>query len=444
MATALLIGNGTVFTLGNPGQVIEQGGVLIEGDTIAAVGPTDALRGSGAQYIDAGGRAIMPGLICAHHHLYSTFACGLASEPAADFVEVLEKLWWRLDRALDLDGVYYSALVPLGRCIRSGTTTIIDHHASPHAIAGSLSRIADAVTEAGIRASLCYEVTDRNGPEGARAGLAENAAWLARCGRGPMLHGLVGVHAGMTVGDETLAACVALAREHKTGLHIHVAESTADQERSLARHGKRVIRRLHDAGGLGPQTLAVHCVHVSDDEIELLRGTDTAVVHNPQSNMNNAVGCARVPEMMARGVRVCLGTDGMTSNMLEEARAALFVRRHVAQSPSVGFGEAARMLFENNAALASAFFGRKLGVLEPGAAADVIVTEHRPFTPATAANVYGHILFGVAAEGVRTTVCAGRVLMQDGELRTLDPGRIARAARALAPQTWERFADSAR
>ncbi|MBW2459519.1 MAG: putative aminohydrolase SsnA [Deltaproteobacteria bacterium] len=441
MAEALLIGNGTVFTLGPEGRVIPNGGVLIEGDTIVDVGPSDALAKRASAQIDAGGRLIMPGLICAHHHLYSTFACGLGAEPAHNFVEVLEKLWWKLDRAIDLEDVYYSALIPLARCIRSGTTTILDHHASPNAIAGSLGRIGDAVTEAGIRASLCYEVTDRNGLDGAQAGLDESADWLDRCGSSKegMLHGLVGVHAAMTVGEETLAACVALAKKYDAGLHIHVAEDQADQDDSLKKYGKRVIARLDDHGGLGPKTLAIHCVHIDDDEIDRLAKTGCVVVHNPQSNMNNAVGCADVPKLLERGIPVCLGTDGMTSNMLEEARASLFIRHHVAGDPATGFGETVTMLFENNAALASACFGRKLGVLEQGAGADVIVVDHIPFTPATADNVYGQLLFGAAAERVVTTVCAGKVLMREGKLETLDVARIAREASERTPQTWKRF-----
>ncbi len=437
----LLVGNGTVFTLGAPGQVIPDGGVLVDGDTIVAVGPTADLRERADESIDAGGRVIMPGLICAHHHLYSTFACGLGAAPSTNFVQVLENLWWKLDRALDLDDVYYSAVFPLARCIRSGTTTLLDHHASPSAIGGSLGRIGDAVLESGLRASLCYEVTDRNGVDGARAGLAENRAWLELCDDGhSRLHGLVGIHAAMTVGHETMDACVRLAHEHRTGLHIHVAEDQADQDHSLEHFGVRVVQRLADAGGLGPKSLAVHCIHVDDDEIRLLVDSDTTVVHNPQSNMNNGVGCAAVPTLLERGALVCLGTDGMTSNMFEEARASLFVRHHVERNPSVGWMDTVRMLFANNAAVASAYFGRTLGVLTPGAAADVIVVDHIPFTPVTPDNVHGHLLFGAAAERVVTTICDGEVLMRDGQVETLDVPALARAAAARSGATWQRFA----
>ena len=453
MCEKLLIENGTVVTLGAQGRVIPDGGVLVKGGTIVAVGPTAELesmvRGESAkgaddpegalQRIDAGGRLIMPGLICAHHHLYSTLACGLAAKPAKDFVEVLENLWWRLDRALDLDDVYDSALIPLARCIASGTTTILDHHASPNAIAGSLGRIGDAVDEAGIRASLCYEVTDRNGPQGAQAGLDENEAWLERSKGRSRQHGLVGLHAAMTIGKETLDACVKLAQRHDTGIHIHVAESAADQANSIEKHGQRVLERLYDAGGLGKQSMAIHCVHVDERELEILRETDTIVVHNPQSNMNNAVGCAAVPEMLQRGIRVCLGTDGMTSNMLEEARASLFIRHHVARDPSAGFGETLQMLLGHNPSVASAYFGRPIGALEPGAAADVIIVDYQPFTPLTPENAGGHLLFGAAACRVDTTICDGRVLMRDGKILTLDMEAICQRAMARSPKTWERF-----
>ena len=438
MQKTVLIGNGTVLTNGPDSQVIANGGVLLSGDTIEAVGPTEDLKGD--EFVDARGRLIMPGLICAHHHLYSTLSCGIASAPSSNFVEVLQNLWWKLDRALDLEDVYFSALIPLARCIASGTTTIIDHHASPAAISGSLARIGDAVTEAGIRASLCYEVTDRNGLDGAKAGIDENAAWLNLCRGNDKLHGLVGIHAAMTVGSQTLDGCIALANEHGTGLHIHVAEDLADQEDSLQKYGKRVIQRLADAGGLGPNTLAVHCVHIDDNEMQLVQDTDTIVVHNAQSNMNNGVGCANVLELARRGIRVCLGTDGMTSNMFEEARAAFFVRHHAELHPGVGFMETTKALLQTNPEVASSFFGRKLGVLEPGAAGDVIVVDYVPFTPMNAGNAGGHLLFGAAAAKVNTTICGGKVLMRDGKLLTLDLDEIYRQARERSPRTWERFA----
>ncbi|MBI5510912.1 MAG: putative aminohydrolase SsnA [Deltaproteobacteria bacterium] len=441
MNEPVLVGNGTVVTLGKNGKVITDGGVLYANGTIVEVGAFAALKPRAKSIIDARGRLIMPGLICAHHHLYSTFACGLGFAPAKNFVQVLENLWWKLDRALDLEDVFYSAVFPLARCIASGTTTIFDHHASPNAIGGSLSRIGDAVRQAGIRASLCYEVTDRNGAEGAKAGLDESAAWLDAVRQGPqgMLHGQVGVHAAMTVGKETLGRCVELARKFDTGLHIHVSESKFDPEDSQKKYNKRVVARLQDAGALGDKTLAVHCIHLDDRELDLLAETRTTVVHNPQSNMNNAVGWANIPKMLARGIPVALGTDGMTSNMLEEARASLFIRHHVSEDPSAGFMDTAKMLFETNAEVATRYFGRRLGVLEAGAAADLIIVDHIPFTPISADNVFGHLLFGAAAERVQTTICNGQVLMKDGLLTTLDMEQLAKQTASRTVSTWQRF-----
>jgi putative selenium metabolism protein SsnA len=443
-ATRLLVGNGVVLTLGEDNRVIDEGAVLVEGNRVTAIGPTAALRGQapGADFIDAHGGVIMPGFVCAHHHLYSTFACGISCAPSANFVEILENLWWKLDRALTLDDVRLSALIPVARCIRAGTTTIIDHHASPAAIRGSLDVIADVVLQAGIRASLCYEVTDRNGAAGTDDGIAESAAFCdrAKADTSGRLHALVGLHAGMTISPKTLDRCVALAHEKGTGLHVHVAEDKADQDDSLKKHGARVIRRLRDAGGLGPDSLAIHCIHLDDAEIDLLRETDTSVVHNPQSNMNNAVGAARILDMVKRGIRVGLGTDGMTSDMKEEVRAALWLRHHEHRDPRVGFVEVAEALVKQNPAIASRYFGQPLGRLAVGAPADLIVSDHVPFTPISPDNVLGHLVFGVCAAPVDTTIVDGKVLMRDKQLETLDWVKISRQARAASPATWKRFA----
>jgi putative selenium metabolism protein SsnA len=439
-----LVGNGVVLTLGDDNQVIPDGAVYIEGNLVKDIGKSSELKEKhkGAPFLDAGGRVIMPGFICAHHHLYSTFACGIAGKPSANFPEILENLWWKLDRALTLEDVELSALIPVARAIRAGTTTLLDHHASPGAIRGSLDRIGDVIVKTGVRASLCYEVTDRNGDKGTDDGIAESKAWLERAkadttGR---LHGLVGLHAGMTISQRTLERCVALAQEMGTGLHVHVAEDKSDQDDSVAKHGKRVIHRLREAGGLGPQTMAIHGIHIDDAEMDVVRETNTIIVHNPQSNMNNAVGAARVMDMVKRGIRVGLGTDGMTSDMREEVRVALWLRHHEHKDPRVGFVECAEMLLKTNPAIASQFFGKRLGALAVGAPADLIISDHIPFTPIHPGNVLGHVLFGVAAAGVDTTMVDGQVLMRNKELKTLDWEETCRRAARVSPFTWERFA----
>ncbi len=276
----------------------------------------------------------MPGLINAHTHFYSTFARGLTKAKASgNFLEVLKNLWWRLDSALTTEDCYYSALVALLDAIRHGATTLIDHHASPNAVRGSLTAIERAVEQTGLRACLCYELSDRDGVRISQAGLEENASFIRHCSRRrkkasisspqpPQLAALFGLHAAFTLKDSTLKKAAALGHELGTGFHIHVAEALSDQQFSQRHHGMRVVERLKKFGILGPQSIAAHCVHVNRKELDILRQTQTAVVHNPQSNMNNAVGVADLIAMTKRNVLVGLGTDAMTTNMLEELRVA--------------------------------------------------------------------------------------------------------------------------
>jgi putative selenium metabolism protein SsnA len=311
--------------------MIEDGALLLEGKQIAALGTTAALttRFPDADRWDAEGQLVLPGSICAHTHFYGAFSRGmdLPGQPPESFPQILERLWWRLDKALTLEDVRYSALVCLVDAIRHGTTTLIDHHASPNAIGGSLDVIGAAVQEAGLRASLCYEVTDRDGKERANAGIDENVRFARRLNQSsaaerPQLAASFGLHASLTLSDETLADCVAAADELGLGFHIHAAEGMSDQKDALRKSGKRVVHRLDDAGILGPKTIAVHCVHVDEGEIERLAETGTWVTHQPRSNMNNAVGVAPVERMLGEGVNVGLGNDGFSNQMFFELKAA--------------------------------------------------------------------------------------------------------------------------
>ncbi len=441
---SLLIADGTVVTLGEPLRVLHRHDLLCEDSRIAALAPHGSIAAAGARVLDAAGKVVLPGFINAHTHLYSSLARGLAKvKRAADFRQVLEHLWWRLDRLLSLADCRVSAQVAALDAVRHGTTTLVDHHASPRAVRGSLDAMADAVREIGLRAGLCYEVSDRDGPEVAREGIAENAAFLARCRRerDPLLAALFGLHAAFTLSDETLAGAVAAARECGAGFHVHVAEAAADQEDSLARHGERVVERLHRFGVLGRSTIAAHGVHLEGREIELLAESGTAVVHNPQSNMNNAVGVADVPRLLAAGVLVGLGTDAMTADMLEELRAALFVRHLAAADPAAAFGETVALLTSGNAAIAERLFpGQGLGTLAPGHAADIAVLDYDPPTPLDEGTILGHMVFGLSQARVDATVVAGRVLMAAGRLEPdLDEAAVMAHARERAAALWERF-----
>lgn len=346
----ILITNGTVITLGAANQVIHNGAVLIENDTIAAVGPAAELEAAhpAAARLDARGQLIMPGQICAHTHFYGAFARGLyiPGDPPRDFPEILRRLWWTLDKSLDAEGVALSALVCLIDAIRHGTTTLIDHHASPNAITGSLDVIADAVTQAGLRACLCYEVTDRDGPAQAQAGIAENVRFLQRIQAeraagnpaAARLAATFGLHASLTLSDATLADCVAAAAPLGSGFHIHAAEGMADQNDSASKYQLRTIDRLARRGILGPRTIVAHAIAIDAWEMAALRDSGAWVTHQPRSNMNNAVGVADVPAMLRGGVNLALGNDGFSNNMFSEMKAAYLLHKVWRGDPRVASG----------------------------------------------------------------------------------------------------------
>ena len=452
--SSLLITHGQVFTLGQRNDLIPDGAIYVEGDTIADIGATAALAAKypTAQRLDAGGKLVLPGAVCGHTHFYGAFARGMAipGRPATNFVEILERLWWKLDRALLWDDVRYSALVCLVDAIRHGTTTLVDHHASPNVIDGSLDLIADAVKETGLRASLCYEVTDRNGEAGAQAGIAENVRFIQRCQReaDPQLGASFGLHAALTLSNKTLEACAAAAGslppargdERGVGFHIHVAEGIADQEESLRLYNMRVVERLQKFGILGPNTIAVHCVHLDSYEKDILRETETLVTHQPRSNMNNAVGLPDVAGMLRRGIPVALGNDGFSNNMFSEMKAAYLAHKHNNQNPQAMPGDVVmQMAYGNNTNLARRFFPQPVGELSVGAFADIIFLDYHPTTPLSPGNLPWHILFGVDGANVTHTIASGRVLMKDRQLTTLDEAAITTKSRELAEKVWSRI-----
>jgi putative selenium metabolism protein SsnA len=439
----MLILNGTLIQ--DLSQVLPGHGLRIEGEKISATGPDADLRAQypGDDILDAQGGLIMPAKICAHTHFYGAYARGMSIPgPApADFPAILRRLWWNLDKALDADTIRASALVCLVEAIKHGTTTLIDHHASPSFIGGSLEIIAEAVEAAGLRAALCYEVSDRDGATSAAAGIAENVRFAGQVQGHPRLAATFGLHASLSLSDDTLRACVRAAEGAGLGFHIHVAEHEADEYDSLYRYGKRVVQRLRDLGILGPRSLVAHTVHCDQSELQLLGETQTWVTHQPRSNMNNAVGAAPLDSMIDAGLRLCLGNDGFSNEMWAEWKAAYFLHKAAHRDPRrAGGDKIARMAMENNAALAEMFFpGQRIGRLEAGALADVILVDYYPYTPLSAGNLPWHILFGFEASMLRTTISSGRVLMHNRVLQTLDERQIMQEALALAPALWERY-----
>ena len=436
-----VLGNGVVITGWAEPRVIADGAVAWRDERIVAVGEEAAVRAGlpSARYLDACGGLILPGLINLHHHFYSALARGL--DPGAsmkNFGEVLDRLWWRLDRALDLETVRLSASLSVAECVRHGCTTVFDHHASPSCIEGSLDAIAEAVEEAGISAALCYEVTDRNGPEGTAAGIEENLRFLEEREGDPRVRGVLGLHASFTVRDQTLAA-VAERRPSGAGCHIHVAEDPIDVSASMKAFGAGPVQRLERFGLLDERALLAHAIHLEDGDYEAAAAAGSALIHNPESNANNGVGRLDVSEAAGFGCVVGLGTDGMSSAVLRALRFAFLTHRGARRDPSSGF-ELLPELLTNNVRVARRFFPEPLlGELAVGAPADVTVVDSVPPTPVSTENLFGHLAYGASEAAVRHTVARGRVLLEDFRHTTLDPARLAARAREVAPDLWRRF-----
>lgn len=433
--------NGIVVTLGEKNRVLHNATVVTDGEVVVAVGPSAKMEAKypKAKAVDCSGKIILPGFICTHHHFYSTMARGMfiPGEPASNFVEILERLWWKVDRALLDEDILLSAQLPLIDCIRNGTTTVIDHHASPSMRDGSLDLIEEAVREAGLRASLCYEVSDRNVAGG---GIAENERFIKKVGKGDgQISAMMGLHASFTCSDATLEQCVGIAEDNGVGCHIHVAEDAADREDSLAKYNLPTVHRLDKLGLTGEKSIFVHCVHIDESEMDVLAATRTAVVHNPESNMNNAVGVTPLLKLLKKRALVGLGTDGMGSDMLAQMRCAYLLHRLANKDPRVAFMEAPQLLLQNNAEIARRQFGLQLGEIAAGRPADLAIIDYHPPTPLDESNFLGHLIFGLVDATVDTTVCRGKTLMKNKKILSMDEERIAARSRELAPKMWKRL-----
>lgn len=433
----IIIGNGKVITRDLDNPLIEAGAVLVEENRIQKIGKSEALQAEypKAEFIDAKGGLIMPGLINTHNHIYSAMARGLfinGYNPKG-FLDILDGLWWNIDRHLTLEQTKQSAVATYIDCIKNGVTTVFDHHASYGSIENSLFMISEAAKQLGVRTCLCYEVSDRDGEEKMQAAVKENAEFIKYTAgqTDDMQKAMMGLHAAFTISDKTFA----LSREYtpeNVGYHIHVAEGIEDLHDSLKKHGKRIVNRLMDQGILGPKTITAHCIYVNPQEMELLKETDTMVVHNPESNMGNACGCPPTMEIYHRGILTGLGTDGYTNDMFESYKVANLLHKHSLCDANTAWSEVPAMLFEGNARIANRYFDTPLGVLKKGGAADIIVADYDPLTPLTPDNINSHMLFGLGGSKVVTTMINGKVLMKNRELLYIDEAKAMADCREQA------------
>lgn len=438
----LLVGNGVVVTRDEHNTYLDNGAVCIEKDRILEIGEYQTLseKYKGAEFIDAKGGVIMPGFINTHNHIYSAFARGMSipGNHPTNFMEILEGTWWKLDRKLTLKQTLLSAEITYIDCIKKGVTTVFDHHASFGHIEGSLFEIAKAAKEAGIRSCLSYEVSDRDGAKKMEAAVAENIDFLEACLKNPsdMLSAMIGLHASFTLSDATLKRCTEK-NQGRTGFHIHVAEGLRDALHCREQYGLSVVERLKYKDILGDKTIAAHCIHISEQDMDILKDTDTMVVHNPQSNMGNGVGVPKALTMYEKDIIIGLGTDGYTNDMLESMKAAVPLHKHETGNPSAAWSEIPGMLFKNNKTIGERNFHVPLGVLKEGAKADVIVVDYKPYTPMSKENINGHILFGMNSNNTEVTIVNGKILMKDKKLETLNEADIICSCKEEAYKLWK-------
>ncbi len=436
-----LIGNGTLITRNNDNQIIEKGCVVVEGNIITEVGTTDELRKKHptAKFIDAKGGLIMPGFINAHSHIYSALARGITVNGYSPekFIDVLEGMWWNIDRNLTLQSTKASADVSYLNCIENGVTTMFDHHAGFGAIEGSLFEIEKSAREFGVRTNLCYEISDRDGQDKMVSSVKENVDFInhIKNDHSDMVKAMMGMHASFTLSNETMEYAMSQ-KPADVGIHIHVAEGMEDVYDCLKKYNKRLINRLHDLDILGNKTILGHCIHINEDEMDIVKATDTMVVHNPESNMGNAVGCPPVLKLFEKGILIGLGTDGYTNDMCESMKVANILHKHQNCHPNVAWGEISTMLFKNNRKMAARYYNKPIGILEKNAYADIIVVDYNPTTPLNKDNINGHILFGVHGANVVTTMINGVVKMEDRILIGIDKEKVHANSREQASKLW--------
>lgn len=423
-----------------PGDVSEAMDIAIDGTTIVEVGKALAAKYPKAERHNPGG-FVSPGLVCSHNHFYSALSRGLMVNiaPSKDFAQQLVNMWWLLDRALDEGIVRASGMAGAADAAMLGVTSVVDHHASPEYIDGSLDALADGFSAVGIRGVLCYETSDRNGLDEARAGVRENERFASRidaqrkAGKDTLLEAAIGAHAPFTLSDETLDALASVCASTKRGLHIHVAEDKFDAVDSRYRFAKDICVRLDDAGLLGPKTILGHGLFLTQSEVDMVNDRDCFIAHNARSNMNNCVG---YNDKIGQYKNAVLGTDGIGSDMMEEASFAFF--KHKDQGGSSWMDSYLQMLHNGNRLLERYFPGKRLGRVEPGYEADLTFWDYDPPTPLVKDNVAGHVAFGMGSRMVASTMVAGKFIVKDRK-PLFDAKAIAATGRSETRRLWQRM-----
>lgn len=418
------------------------GYLLTEGSRIVRVGvcPDAELPAAEVRH-NLAGAIVAPGMISAHCHFYGQFVRGMSlRQPVENWQQVLSRMWWKVDKALDARQVYYCTMMGLIEGLKAGTTTYFDHHASPNFISGSLDVIEEAMRTTGGRGCLAYEVTDRDGKERAQQGIDENIRFLQKHTQpDDRFRGLFGLHASYTLEEDTLAQCSEAGRRLDAGFHIHLAEAEADVSDGYKRFDLHVAQRLEQAGILNSKTITAHNVHLRQPQFDILRRTGVTAAHNCQSNTNNAVGISPVTELLDAGVHVALGGDGYTYDLFAELGFASIVQ-HLRTMDCAAFpaGQVLAMAYDNNQRLARNVFGYEVGLLCEDAAADFLILDYDPPTPMHGGNLLSHMTSGFSGH-VHTVVCDGQTVVQNHAMTRVDEKEVFAHCREQAQRLWDQI-----
>ncbi|HEY5533397.1 MAG TPA: amidohydrolase family protein [Ignavibacteria bacterium] len=374
--------------------------------------------------IDCKDKLVTKSFACGHHHIYSALARGMTPSPAApkNFFEILKFIWWELDKKLDAEMIKASALVTGMYCAKNGVTFVIDHHSSPFAVEGSLEIIAGALDEIGLSHLLCIELSDRDGEVPKEKGLSETENYI-KSGR----QGLVGLHASFTVGDDLLKKSVALSEKYDSGIHIHTAEDSIDQEFTIRDYGKRIINRFNNAGVMNFQkTILAHCVNINMQEREILKNSNTWIVQNAESNMNNNVGSFN---SYGLNENIFYGTDGMHSDMLRSAKSAFLVGREAEEIQALTVYQRLRNV--HNYLNKNDFKGDGENNL-------VILNYDSP-TEINKDNFIGHFIFGIESSHIESVISKGKLIVQNKKLININEEDILAYSKEMSKKLWSKL-----
>lgn len=438
----MLLCNAKIFTNDENNLFIENGAILVRGNEIKEIGDTASLKEKykDDELIDFAGKLLMPGLINCHTHIYSAYARGMGvSKPTRNFIEILENLWWSLDKKLYLEDCKLSAYQTMIESIKNGVTCLFDHHASPNAVEGSLDAIADVAVELGMRADLCYELTDRDGEKVRDLGLEENKRFIERCQKedNDLLRAHFGLHASFTLSDDSMNKASKIVNDLEAAVHCHCAEGIEDELLCVKEYGCRNLQRLEQFGLLNDKSFVVHLCHASAAELDIIKKFDAIALHNPGSNMNNAVGRTPLMQLLKRDILTGLGTDAYTHDMFDSMKTAKILHPHDHADPTIGFNESLKLQFANNPKIAGRFWTKPMGTLKVGAYADIVAFDYLPFTPMNEKSIGGHILFGLSGKMCTDNMINGRFVMRNRKILGCDEEAVAFRSREKAAEVWK-------